>query len=416
VERRLPLQYDRLREVLIAKRAGRLDTYRIPRAAALPERRIPEVPAAPSGAPRAVLIGIHWLEMGGAERWAIETVKLVREAGLLPIVITGRESYHPWIARAELEGALVITLTHPTFEQSEEGENPDEPLIEGILRTFDLAGVYLHHCQWLYDRIPWIRRSRPDVPIVDTLHILEYNGGGYPATSAHFDDYVDLHHVISPQLERWFTGVQGVSADKVVMAPLIELTSAQAATGRFQPRTAGDFTIGFVGRLVRQKRPYLFVNLLDRLQTQGVRVRAILQGSGELDGATRRQLQRHHLTNVELRGHEHPVDATFRDLDLLVITSQNEGLTLTTLEGIANGVPVLSTDVGSQSTLVSGILLAPREPGAFVEKATEAIRALSESEELRERLWREQFDKAKEFSAAESANDWAKGLFSTWRV
>ena len=29
-----------------------------------------------------------WLEMGGAERWAIETIALAREAGFLPIVLT----------------------------------------------------------------------------------------------------------------------------------------------------------------------------------------------------------------------------------------------------------------------------------------------------------------------------------------
>ena len=40
------------------------------------------------GAQPAVIVGLHWFELGGAERWAFETVKLVREAGLLPIVIT----------------------------------------------------------------------------------------------------------------------------------------------------------------------------------------------------------------------------------------------------------------------------------------------------------------------------------------
>ena len=31
---------------------------------------------------------MHWFQAGGAERWALETVKLVRDAGFLPIVIT----------------------------------------------------------------------------------------------------------------------------------------------------------------------------------------------------------------------------------------------------------------------------------------------------------------------------------------
>ena len=48
-----------------------------------------------------------------------------------------------------------------------------------------------------------------------------------------------------------------------------------------------------------------------------------------------------------------PVSRTYEDADVLLVSSVNEGITLTTIEAISDGVPVLSANVGSQETLVS---------------------------------------------------------------
>src|SRR5690606_10662874 len=103
----------------------------------------------------------------------------------------------------------------------------------------------------------------------------------------------------------------------------------------------------------RQKRPYVFVRLVHKLSRAGLPVRAIMHGDGELDAATRHDIRRARLTRlIEMRPHSRPVADTWAEADLLVVSSLNEGLTLTTFEAIAAGVPVVSADVGSQSTIV----------------------------------------------------------------
>src|SRR5690606_37449508 len=93
---------------------------------------------------------------------------------------------------------------------------------------------------------------------------------------------------------------------------------------------------------------------------------------------------------IESRAHTRPVVDTWSEADLLVVSSQNEGLTLTTFEAVAAGVPVLSSDVGSQSTIVRGPVLVPAAPGAFVREATRAITALVASEDVRRAVWEDE--------------------------
>ncbi|WP_148285496.1 glycosyltransferase family 4 protein, partial [Microbacterium sp. B24] len=198
-----PLLYDELRDVELRRhraglttRADRRDYDREFRDGGAFES-VPLVLAAPTeeGSTSAVLIGLHWFELGGAERWAFETVRIVREAGFLPIVLTNRDSHQAWIARAELDGALVIPFSEPTVASQTTGT---EQLLRALFRSFEIRGVVVHHNQWLYDRLPWITRSRPGIPVIDSTHIVEYRGGGYPRASAVATESISTHHVISP--------------------------------------------------------------------------------------------------------------------------------------------------------------------------------------------------------------------------
>jgi glycosyltransferase involved in cell wall biosynthesis len=408
-ERRYPFAYDRLRQRLIRGREASLYTARIPRSAHNPD-------VSPLAEPKekapAVLFGLHWLDLGGAERWAFRTIQLANDHGLVPIVITDVASPHPWITGPELTDAVVIPLTHPIGQPEY-----SEPLLDAIVRNWDVRGVYVHHCRWLYDRLPWLRRRIPGTPVVDSQHILEYNGGGYPALGVLLDESIDTHHVISPQLEEWLRDVQGVPAEKIVLAPLVGLTLDSPRARTAQPRVSTDsFNVGFIGRFAHQKRPYLFLKLVEELrQRLGTRVRAVIQGGGALEPFVQREIERHNLRDVViLRGERAPVEETLRMTDMLVISSQNEGIALTALEAIAAGVPVLSADVGSQGTIIPADALVPRDPDEFVRSATDLVSRAANDEKFRIGLWAREAELADGFSELESAESWVERKFTEW--
>lgn len=364
-------------------------------------------PCVPNAAP-AALIGMHWLQAGGAERWAVETVALARAAGLRPIVVTDHDSHSPWITRAELDGALIIPLTFPAQEQI-----GDEPFLRAIFEAFDIRGVWLHHSQWLYDRLPWVKQYRPKVPIIDSLHILEYKGGGFPAAAVHEDAFIDAHHVISPQLKRWMIETQKVSSEKVVLAPLGGLTSSEG-TG-FRARTVNGFTVSFIGRLARQKRPELFLRFAKRASERFPEVRFVMHGDGELDEVIGHLIDQFGLSDVVTRrSGEVPISDTLVESDLLLITSINEGITLTTFEAVAAGVPVVSSRVGSQGTLIPPEGLLPYSADSFLRHGLVTLERLLTEENQRRSLWKREREAVTMFDRLQTATSWAKGQISTW--
>lgn len=420
VKSRAPLLYDDARDLSLLRFRRKLTTAIEPRdyerefrpGGAHEDDVIRLASGTPDGAQRAVIIGLHWFELGGAELWAFETVRLVREAGLLPIVISNRDSHQPWVTRPELDGALIVPFSEPTVDSQTPGV---EQLLRGLLRTFDVRGVIIHHNQWLYDRVAWIAASRPGIPIVDSTHIVEYRGGGYPLSSAIASRSLTKHHVISPSLASWMTDVQRIPADRVVMAPLGGLT-VKLKDAQFRSRAEDEeFTIAFVGRMARQKAPEVFVEMVHRLKKRGRAPRVILHGDGELSGWVDDIITAEGLTaDIIRRTSATPVSETLDEAHVLVVSSHNEGLTLTTLEAIAHGVPVVSTDVGAQGDIVPASALVPRYARVAARQLAEIVELLIDDESAREALWRKERKAEKKLLSRQSASSWFEEEVGSW--
>lgn len=367
---------------------------------------------APKGSPRAVVVAMHWFQAGGAERWALETVKLVRDAGFLPIVITDRDGHQPWIADPAFDDAILLPMTMPVQERP-----GDSPVLRALFEQFDIAGILIHHCQWMYDNAWWVKTHFPQTRIVDSLHIVEYYfHGGFPKESVAHDEWIDLHHVISPQLERWLINDHQIAPEKVVDAPLVGLT-ADAKTPSFKERDkTKPFTVAYIGRMVRQKRPEAFILAAKAVNAAYPgKVRFIMQGNGDMDAFSDMMIKRYGLEEViERRALDAPVAQTYRDADALLISSINEGITLTSIEAISAGVPVLSANVGSQETLIPPKGLCRRMTSNFVHDAKSALSHILNNEEDRRKLWESELARLQKFSELESAEAYFKKMLKEW--
>lgn len=367
---------------------------------------------APKGSPRAVVVAMHWFQAGGAERWALETVKLVRDAGFIPIVITDRDGHQPWIADPAFDDAILLPMTMPVQERP-----GDSPVLRALFEQFDIAGILIHHCQWMYDNAWWVKAHFPKTRIVDSLHIVEYYfHGGFPKESVAHDEWIDLHHVISPQLEHWLINDHQIAPEKVVDAPLVGLT-ADAKTPSFKERDkTKPFTVAYIGRMVRQKRPEAFILAAKAVNTAYPgKVRFIMQGNGDMDAFSDMMIKRYGLEEViERRALDAPVAQTYRDADALLISSINEGITLTSIEAISAGVPVISANVGSQETLIPPKGLCRRMTSNFVHDAKSALSHILNNEEDRRKLWESELARLQKFSELESAEAYFKKMLKEW--
>lgn len=109
----------------------------------------------------------------------------------------------------------------------------------------------------------------------------------------------------------------------------------------------------FVGRLARVKRPDRFVELADALRRRVPDALFLVLGGGELESSVRAQVDRFGLRDqVRFEGWREDIMTAYAAADVLVLTSDNEGMPVTLIEAALAGTPAVTTNVGSAGEVV----------------------------------------------------------------
>jgi GT2 family glycosyltransferase/glycosyltransferase involved in cell wall biosynthesis len=115
------------------------------------------------------------------------------------------------------------------------------------------------------------------------------------------------------------------------------------------------FLIGIVGRLVPIKNHVMFLNAVKVFleQNPDVNVKFMVVGDGELRSVLEKYCKEQNLSDhVRFCGWVIDVHLVYADLDILALTSINEGTPVSVIEAMASSVPVIATDVGGITDLL----------------------------------------------------------------
>ena len=166
-----------------------------------------------------------------------------------------------------------------------------------------------------------------------------------------------------------------------------------------------ELAIGIIGRLVPIKNHQLFINAIDSIRkTSSKKIRAFIVG----DGDERESLKAYSASlgidylNGDFSGKEKAtlhftswikeVDIVNAGMDIIALSSLNEGTPVSLIEAQAAGKPIVSTNVGGVENIVienETALLAPNNDlGAF----TSQLSRLVESEAMRETMSQKGWD------------------------
>jgi phosphatidylinositol alpha 1,6-mannosyltransferase len=243
--------------------------------------------------------------------------------------------------------------------------------------------------------LTWAREH--DVPVVSTYHThfasyLDYYGVGVlePALWAltrRFYRRCDAVYVPTPAMEE-ILRQHGVDTTIQLWPRGIELdrfspdrrSEEWRSTHGFGP---DDLVVSFISRLVKEKGLDIFVDVIRRLQREGVPARALIVG----DGPERPALAQA-LPNAVLTGHlgGEELATAYASSDLFLFPSETETFGNVTLEAMASGLPVVAADAAGSRSLVddgvTGLLCPPRDSDAFVLAAAR----LGASPSLRQRI------------------------------
>ena len=127
--------------------------------------------------------------------------------------------------------------------------------------------------------------------------------------------------------------------------------------------------VGIVGRVTAIKNHDLFLRVAARL---GGQARFVVYG----DGGDRVELERRAGSDVVFAGTQ-PAVLIYASLDVVALTSRNEGTPLALIEAMASGKPVISTAVGGVVDLLGAVVEQVTESGAAFEIRERGITAAS---------------------------------------
>lgn len=140
--------------------------------------------------------------------------------------------------------------------------------------------------------------------------------------------------------------------------------------------------IGIVGRLVPIKNHKLFLDAAKLAIKDGYAGLFLIVGGGELEAELQNYADTLDISaKVRFLGWRQDLPKIYADLDVLVLSSDNEGTPVSIIEAMAAKTPVVSTDVGGVADLVkpgkTGYLVPANDPTAL---ARDMLLALQEGE------------------------------------
>ena len=322
-----------------------------------------------SATKKNILYVIHWYELSGAELYALYTMKVAQGLGHRCYCVSTVPSENR--ERQAFEEHCVEALD---FASSGSGQNFHD-FISHYIRANSIQVIHIHHSALMYKALSDLRRDFPHLMVIDTTHIVEYGNGGFPRLSAQYSAYIDKHNVVSRGLiyvqRALFQQMFSAELDlkKFHLTYASSLTAAEPMEAQKSGRTRNVIT--FYGRLVLQKQPNIFIATVEYLMERHpeLNVEAYIYGDGGMQYGIESRIARSKFRNqIHFRGRCDDKRKVFENTDILLVSSLNEGLSLTSFEALLFHTLVVSSDVGSQCELLCTECLVPLS-SHFIEDA-----------------------------------------------
>ncbi len=157
--------------------------------------------------------------------------------------------------------------------------------------------------------------------------------------------------------------------------------------------TGNVINIGIVGRLVPVKNHRMVLDCARRVRSDvrsnDISIRFVIVGGGELRQDLEAYVKKLGIADiVEFRGWVKDLCEIYRDLDIVVLTSLNEGTPVSIIEAMAGARPVVATRVGGVGDIVqdgkSGYLVESNDEKVFVERLLDLV-----NDSTKRRMFRE---------------------------
>lgn len=327
-----------------------------------------------------VLFVVPWLRVGGADKAVIDLVRHLNGSAIDATVLATLGMRNGWAGGLRAAGVPVVVP-----QDLPPGSRARRAAMDALMEDRSIRLVQVSQSRAGYGMLEHLRRVH-GVRTVSLVQLPDPRAmeRDFVALSAHHRASIDRHVAVAPHVAEALV-CRGVREEDIECIPngvdteLFRPADPDAGIepdGLLAGLPADQPVVAFVGRLVEQKDPITFVQMVSRLRHRlGSGFSVVVVGGGPL----------RRLTEVMLRATGHPgltrctgpaseseVASVLPKASVVVAPSRYEGLPLVGLEAMACGVPVVASDVDGWRDLVAegrtGFLCTPGDPDAFAER------------------------------------------------
>ncbi|MDX2367588.1 MAG: glycosyltransferase family 4 protein [Colwellia sp.] len=280
------------------------------------------------------------LNIGGAERFVIDLCDVQKGLNINPTVISLGTPKELLVGECKKKNIAVVSYNHhPIFKLIR--------LFIALLK-FDVIHIHSQHAlKFLSYTFPLLHKK-----IIYTRH------GAAPLSSP---EWVSLHLKVKPfvniatfvsqegldifqQNHGWESIPNYVIDNGVLISPLMKNADTNISKLR----------IGSVGRMIPLKNQLGLLKAINTLaEVTQTQIEVNFFGDGECSQSLT-AYKKEHLAKVDVifHGMVNDREKIYSSFDVLVVTSETEGLSMVIIEAMANKLPVIATNVGGNPKLV----------------------------------------------------------------
>ena len=305
---------------------------------------------------KRVLWLIPQMVMGGADKFNLDAIAGLNNLGYKNYVLTTIHADHIWRQRFEEYTDEVYCMAEfltPAHFIEYVSYIIQSRLIDILIVSSSYIGYYM---------LPWIREHFPELVIIDYLHLEDWcwRAGGYARTSAAANGITEKTYVCNSSTRQVLINEFGCDPNSVecmyIGVDHKYFDQSKEKAGYLHEKMGISMErpiILFPCRICAQKRPFMIIDIAYGVIKAVPDVAFAVVGDGpQLDELQRAIKKKKLQKTIYCLGASNNMRACYRDANVVLICSINEGLTLTAYESCSMGVPIVSSDVGGQKDLV----------------------------------------------------------------
>jgi len=306
-----------------------------------------------------VLFIVPSMTMGGAEKVNFDIIKNINKNKFQIHIITTDNNINIW-KKAFLE------YTNKIYELPNLFHNPlvYTTFILKYIKSANINIILISNSRRGYYSIKKIKQSYPKIKIFDLNHgesLVWRNGILYPYIFNQHN-YIDKRITISNHLKNYLMSVYSFKPNEILVIKngidLNEYDKNKYKCGKFRNKyniLETDFVVSSIGRLFVDKHVEYFIDIANKIVNLDNKkyYKFLIAGDGPSYMDLQDKIIRYNLAkNVFMVGRINVVQEFYNDTDILLMTSETEGIPLVILEAMAMEVPVISTNVGAISEII----------------------------------------------------------------